>query len=92
MERTVKELLIIIRDNTRVTTSWFGLKQRISSGLCSEISYLTARGIITFYEKMLLYKYMENHRPINARVFDYWWKERLWNPRLKWLNKQISSL
>ena len=38
--RTINELLIILRDNARVKKSWFGLRQRIESGLCYEIGKL----------------------------------------------------
>ena len=92
MERPIKELLIILRDNARVESTWFGLKQRIGRGLCSEIAYLKRYAIITNRESCTLVNYMEDNRPSNTLVFDFWWKVRLWKPRLKWLNEQINSL
>ena len=94
MERPIKELLILLRDNAKVDSTWFGLKQRIDRGLCLEARKLCNEGIITRTEWMILVRYMKFHRP-NGTCTDtnqFWWRVKLWKPRLHWLNKQINSL
>ena len=92
MERPIKELLILLRDNTKVDSTWFGLKQRIDRGLCLEALRLCDKGIITRTERLILVRYMEFHRPDGTDTNQFWWRVKLWKPRLHWLNKQINSL
>ena len=87
--RTIHELLIILRDNANVTKSWFGLKQRIKSGLCNEISMLCDSDVITVVEFYMLNNYLINNKPITGGKYFYWNRYE-WKPRLKWLNKHIK--
>lgn len=91
MERSLKELLIILRDNTRVTYSWFGLKQKIKSGFCLEAYFLFDENIINFkeYQKILFFFFTK--RPYSIYP-GYGWKPKLWRPRKRWLNKYIKNL
>ena len=92
MERSIKELLIILRDNARVKTTWFGLRQRIFSGLCNEVRYLAKIKLISISESFTLRDYLIENASNNSSISEYWWKPRLWKPRLKWLNEQIDKL
>lgn len=88
--RTIHELLIILRDNAKVTKSWFGLKQRIYCGLCWEISELYENGVINIYEFYLLKPYLRENKPIDNDYYPYYWSMGEWKPRLKWLNEHIE--
>ena len=86
--RTIHELLIILKDNAKVTKSWFGSKQTIPSGLCLEISELYENGVINIYEYWSLKHYIRENKPIDSNA--YYWSKGKWIPRLKWLNKYIE--
>ena len=88
--RTINELLIILRDNARVKKSWFGLRQRIESGLCYEIGKLEESQIISDDEWAILRRHIYNYAPVCNDISGYRWPIGLWKPRLKWLNKQIE--
>lgn len=91
--RSIKELLILLRDNARVKKSWFGLRQRIKFGLCREASHLHIdRGLLTWVELNVLWIYIDNNRPTYKPDPIYGWKPKLWRPRKRWLNKQINNL
>lgn len=86
--RTIHELLIILRDNAIVTKSWFGLKQRIKSGLCNEITMLCDSTLINVDEYWILKDYIRDNKPIEGEI--YYWTKCEWKPRLKWLNEHIE--
>ena len=86
--RTIHELLIILRDNAKVTKSWFGLNQTIHMGLCNEINELLLDRIINIYEYWTLKHYIRNNKPIDS--FAFYWPMGEWKPRLKWLNEHIE--
>ena len=88
--RTIHELLIILRDNVKVTKSWFGLKQRIEAGLCWEIGELSDNGVIDIYEFHLLKRYLRDNKPIDIDYYPFYWPMGKWKPRLKWLNEHIE--
>lgn len=91
--RSIKELLILLRDNARVKKSWFGLRQRINFGLCREASHLHIdRGLLTWVELNVLWEYIIYKMPKREPVSIYGWKPTLWRPRKRWLNKQINNL
>ena len=88
--RTINELLIILRDNARVKKSWFGLRQRIESGLCYEIGKLEELGILSIDEWSILRQYIHINAPDYIKYSGYRWPPYKWKPRLKWLNEQIE--
>lgn len=96
--RTIHELLILLRDNTRVDS-----KGKIESGLCNEAAYIYYHEhLIVTDEYNLLINFIELNIPhftIDLKkhpVFEGWgvngfgWIPKLWEPRLKWLNKHIK--
>jgi len=90
-ERTIRELLIILRDNANVTKTNLGFKQRIKYGLCYEVLSLCKREIINDDELNALNMYIFKYRPSYNNTA-YGWKPNHWLPRLKWLNKHIELL
>jgi len=93
--RSIYELLIILRDNAKVTKSYFGLKQRIISGLCNEMLNMSTTGITNKYnishkEYSIFFLYIQINRPKWNMGNAYGWKPTLWRPRLKWLNEHIK--
>ena len=88
--RTINELLIILRDNARVKKSWFGLRQRIESGLCYEVGKLEELGILSIDEWSILRQHIHINAPDYIKDSGYRWTPYKWKPRLKWLNKQIE--
>ena len=98
--RTIKELLILVRDNLYLMKD-----KHLASGLCSVASVMEDRHIISMEEYNIILKYLDNNKPANAikraslpAVIDgyqqnrFWWKPCNITPRLKWLDKQINSL
>ena len=94
MERPIKELLIILRDN---------IKQiKPNEGICYVIYSMMCDGVITRREQLILNRYLRDHKPANAFRREkmltlsvdsnYWWTPGSVAPRLRWLNKQIDSL
>lgn len=95
--RTLKELLIILRDNARVKKTLFG--PRIRAGLCLEIFLINARDIIDDAEARNLEAHMyyavknknEAH-PYRLCNHHYLFPRGRWRCRKRWLNKQIKQL
>ena len=56
MERSIKELLIILRDNSQITNN------QIKSGLCWESYYLEANKVISFSEYKELRNFIATNR------------------------------
>ena len=86
MERSIKELLIILRDNSQITNN------QIKSGLCWESYCLEANEVISFSEHEELRNFIVTNMPKNHAYGNWGWKKGLWKPRLKWLNKEIEKL
>lgn len=84
--RTIHELLIILRNNVKVTKSWFGFKQRIHNGLCWDVVRLYDISIIDQHEKIILIDYINKSIDSNS----YYWPMGEWKPRSKWLNEHIE--
>ena len=90
--RSIKELLILLRDNARVKKSWFRLRQRINLGLCREAIFLCRERVITLEETFLIREFIGDNMPRYKQDPTYGWKPSLWKPRKKWLNRQIKAL
>lgn len=86
--RTINELLIILRDNMEVKTLWFGLKKRITHGLCKETLFIFNENLIDSNEFYLLFSYIIQNRPNKNTMYS--WSKSLYKPRIKWLNEQIE--
>ena len=83
--RTIHELLIVLRDNSRVSRDG----KYIDSGLCREVDFLHINDTIDLYETKLLNSYFRNNFPIkDLDMFS--WPRGQWQPRLEWLNKHIE--
>jgi len=103
-ERSIKELLIILRNN---------LVKEIKSdpnigGMCAVAYSLIDSELILSYEKDLIINYLEENIPQFAierkmkfcDMYDkdgfslarHWFKPRVIKPRLEWLNQQIKKL
>ena len=89
--RTIHELLIILRDNAKVTKSWFGLKQGIEAGLCWEIEELSDNRVINIYEFYLLKRYLRDNKPIDNDYYPYYWFIGECKPRLNWM-KELKNV
>ena len=95
--RTIKELLIILRDNARVKKTLFG--PRICRGLCYEITTLIEDNVIDGGEAHELVTHIyyavkdknEKH-PHRLCHRNYLFPRGRWRCRKKWLNKQIKQL
>ena len=102
-ERTIKELLIILRDNLEM---YFD-KDPDNGGICGVILDLTRHNIISNNEWAILTKYLNDNKTRNAykrekqypdffggefNLGRHWWKPRAVKPRINWLNKQIDKL
>lgn len=90
--RTLKELLIILRDNAEVHKFFLGLKQRIDTGLCHEAIKLQHKGIITLNERHIVRTHIMEKVKEKGFSLTYLFPATLWRCRKKWLNKQIKSL
>lgn len=95
--RSIKELLIILRDNLTKCIPTH------ADGLCNAILYLAMYTYISVEERHILTEYLYSHKPrlrckIRRIVYSntheslYWWTPGYIKPRLKWLNKQINKL
>jgi hypothetical protein len=98
--RTIKELLIIVRDNMET--------ENFVYGMCALIYRLLGYKTIDADEFLLLNKYFDNNVPITfntvhnriincnfSRSFipmTFWWGKSDKKPRIKWLNRQINKL
>lgn len=91
--RTLKELLIILRDNARVESSLFGIRKRIYSGLCYECGMLHQDGIFSIAEMLKLKLFLLGKvRLSDYKYGGYLFPRTLWRCRKKWLDKQINQL
>mgnify|MGYP001576910159 CR=1 FL=1 len=103
--RSIKNLLIIVRDNLKI----YFQKDIENGGMCAVIEDLNKEGIISWPEREQLMSYLDNHIPQNAikrkEKYDggweddkgyvlavFWWKPKSIAPRIKWLSEQINSL
>ena len=87
-ERSIKELLIILRDNTHIC-----FFTKYCMGICSVVQVLRGEGIITWDESILLINYIAINGPYgSASCGVYWWPAGELTPRLEWLNQQIEKL
>ena len=82
--RTIHELLIILRDRSRVIEGKY-----IVFGLCKEVSVLYWDDIIDEDDMVLLQEYFENNMP-NPNLNGFSFPRGQWIPRLNWLNKHIE--
>lgn len=90
-ERTIKELLIILRDeikNKNILLTMFFRK----CGMCHEAFMIYKGGNISWIEYSRLLKFIRENRPFFEGNLDYAFKPGLVSPRVKWLNKQIEKL
>lgn len=96
MERPIKELLIIMRDNIGL----FCKKKCV--GLCDLTDILKDTGIISDAEESIIDRYVYNNAPkmynvptiyyINDALSSFNWPKYELQPRLEWLNEQINLL
>lgn len=106
-ERSIKELLIILRDNLKPMMDM----REEHAGMCSIIyDMYMYKGLINASESLTLNNYLYDHKPKNAilrskkyegivskgectyALSEFWWTPKAIAPRLKWLNQQIESL
>jgi len=87
-ERSINQLLIILKNKARLSRKWFFGEPKIYSGLCLEISSLHERHLITSNELDILNDYFRMNTP--GDYTGYVWEPELWKPRLKWLNEHIE--
>jgi hypothetical protein len=82
--RSIKELLILVIEN----------KELFRTGLCMLFTELFVRKIITTDEDYLLWIYIRRHKPFRCRIFlsVFYWPKGKWEPRERWLKKQIKKL
>jgi hypothetical protein len=86
--RDIKELLILVRDNTKlIGPSFFQIW-----GLCELSMTLLKTNNINEDEYKMLRKFLKKHRPKKLNGLEFWWPEGLMQPRLDWLNEQIAKL
>ena len=91
-KRTIRELLIILRDHTEK-------KGYINSGLCWEIKMLRKSFEITLEESEDLHNYIWSHRPKRGQYYvktiedsAWYWSRGLVRVRLGWLNYRIGTI
>lgn len=95
MERDIKPLLILMRDN--LERIFYRQSNFPSKGLCSVNMRLSDYGLITNAEYYKLKDYLMTHKPFWAKVrlfftSPFWWRPGAIRPRMRWLNKQINKL
>jgi len=86
--RPINELLELLLNN----------KSSFRYGLCSWVSNLKYRNILSRQEGALLLDYIDNNRPSKWSSIDafihrnkgFFWKEGDINPRIKWIKKHIK--
>ena len=83
-ERTLRELLIVLKDN----------KQYFESGLCWLIIILRNNSIITNEEAKTLRIFINEHPTDYCKNSDllFYFPIYEWKPREKWLNEWINKL
>ena len=78
--RSIKKLLIVLKDQ---------IKEKYSnSGMCAEVNFLSFDNKITHKEAVKLLIYLKRNKPNNKT---FWFEPELLQPRLDWLNQQISK-
>ena len=103
-ERSIKELLIILRDNLEKEFK----SDPNNGGMCSVIHELRDNDEISEDEWGKLLIYLKNNKPLIAdkrkimykdqfdsngfMLEDHWWKPKSIKPRKNWINKQIDKL
>lgn len=97
--RSIKELLILLRESIRNDIDKNYPSEMNGSGLCVHINHLYTKGKITSKEKFLLRDYLMTHKPKRVKYIgynqynpEYWWPKYLKKPRLQWLTKHINKL
>ncbi len=92
--RNIKQLLELLRENVIDSNSYL-------YGLCSRLEIMVFNGILYKNEYKLLIKYLQHNAPrrkfhsiptIRKTIGDYWWPKKEKQPRLDWLDKQITKL
>lgn len=83
-QRTIKELLILLREYIVEQDNFFGM--------CSEINEMYCLDLISNKESKILENYLKNNKPENAFYDDYWWKEGDKKLRLDWIDEQLKNL
>lgn len=83
-ERTIKELLILLRE--------YIVEQDVFLGMCSEINEMYCLDLISNKESKILTNYLKKNRPKGMDMFDSWWKEGDKQPRLYWIDEQLKRL
>ena len=63
-----------------------------SNGICDVLNHLMLFGYINGKEYYLITDYLKNNTPQNLDFGPYWFKPRLAQPRLDWINEQIQRL
>ena len=89
--RTIKELLVVVRDNLKTSN--------LHSGLCGFVDQLHSGNIITNTEMHLLHKFISGNRPkvftkhydLLRRCSAWYWKPTVKEPRIKWLDYMIDK-
>ncbi len=79
--RTIKELLVLLRD--RFPNFQDGC-------LCWTIGSIARSGLISLEESFILRNYINTKRPPNAKLF--WWPYGELAPRLEFLDKLIKEI
>lgn len=92
--RTIKELLIILRDHIIAENPY-------EEGICFYIADLMYNDLITFKEFIILRNFMHENRPLygdkfyrhrhRADVSIYYWKYGDFKIRVQWLNHKINK-
>ena len=81
-QRTILELLIILRDHIEKF-------EYFDDGMCWEISRLFSCSKIEVIEHDKLLDYLIINSP-GKGIRHHWWKSGLKNPRINWLNERIK--
>lgn len=94
--RTIKELLIVIRDQAIINLNAEYYMQ--DNGICMMLNNMTGRQEINVTEWNELYDYIHNNRPQKGSkhyiashedLNSYYWPCRDWQSRIDWLNTRI---
>ena len=90
--RTLKELLIVLRDNAEIEP--FGIKRNaMKLGLCYQVTVLRQNGKMNIEESSTVKNFIElATKKKNSVYFPFMYKPGNWTYRKRWLNKQIKLL
>lgn len=90
--RTNVELIQILLDSVKKNFSYFAIKPKTNSaGLCSAITFLMHKSLISYDEGNKLEKILDIYRPENTERRHYWWKPGRKYPRVKFLKKILND-